>query len=150
MLHWSWLRFERLSVDDLYDVLALRAEVFVREQRCLYVDPDGLDRQAWHLLGRDAAGALQGCLRLLDPGLQYAEPAIGRVVVAAALRGGGVGRRLMLEGLARTDAQWPGQAIRISAQAHLQHFYGTLGFDAVGEPYLEDDIPHREMLRRPA
>jgi ElaA protein len=150
MLHWHWQRFERLSVDALYDLLALRAEVFVREQHCVYVDPDGRDRRAWHLMGRDDAAVLQAGLRVVDPGLTYAEPSIGRVVTAAAVRGRGIGRALMLEGLARTDAQWPRQGIRISAQAHLQHFYGTLGFTPVGEPYLEDGIAHQEMLRRPS
>lgn len=148
-LHWQWLRFSALGRDDLYDLLALRAQVFVVEQRCAYLDPDGLDRGAWHLLGRDAAGLLQAALRAVDPGLRYAEPSIGRVVTAPAVRGRGIGRALMVEGLARCDAAWPGQGNRIGAQSHLANFYGTLGFQAVGEPYLEDEIPHLEMYRRP-
>lgn len=148
-MQWHWLRYRQLALDDLYDALALRCRVFIVEQGP-YQDPDGLDRQAWHLLGRDDAGTLQACLRVVDPGLKYAEPSIGRVAVAPERRGSGLGRALMQQGLARTVAQWPGQGIRISAQAHLQRFYGTLGFVAVGEPYLEDDIPHLEMLRRPA
>ena len=149
-LRWQWLRFGALGLDDLYDLLALRAQVFVVEQRCAYLDPDGLDRGAWQLLGRDAAGALQASLRVVDPGLKYAEPSIGRVVTSPAWRGRGAGRALMVEGLARCQAAWPGQGIRISAQSHLAPFYGTLGFEAVGEPYLEDGIPHLEMIRRPA
>lgn len=148
-LRWQWLRFSELGLDDLYDLLALRAQVFVVEQRCAYLDPDGLDRSAWQLLGRDADGALQAALRVVDPGFKYAEPSIGRVVTAPAWRGRGAGRALMVEGLARCQAAWPGQGIRISAQSHLSPFYGTLGFEAVGEPYLEDDIPHWEMFRRP-
>lgn len=148
-LRWQWLRFSGLGLDDLYDLLALRAQVFVVEQRCAYLDPDGLDRGAWHLLGRDPAGVLQAALRVVDPGLKFAEPSIGRVVTAPAVRGRGAGRALMVEGLARCDAAWPGQGVRISAQSHLARFYGTLGFDAVGEPCLEDGIPHVEMLRRP-
>ena len=148
-LRWQWLRFPELGLDDLYDLLALRAQVFVVEQRCAYLDPDGLDRSASQLLGRDADGALQAALRVVDPGFKYAEPSIGRVVTAPAWRGRGAGRALMVEGLARCQAAWPGQGIRISAQSRLAPFYGTLGFEAVGEPYLEDDIPHREMFRRP-
>ena len=148
MLRWQWLRYDQLGLDDLYDALALRSRVFVLEQGP-YLDPDGLDRQAWHLLGRDASGALVAYLRLLDPGQRYDEPSIGRVVIAADARGTGLGRALMGEGLSRCAQVWPGRAVRISAQAHLQRFYGTLGFDAVGEPYLEDDIPHIEMLRQP-
>jgi ElaA protein len=150
VLTWRWLRFEQLGLDELYDLLALRGRVFVVEQRCAYLDPDGLDRQAWHLLGRDAAGALQAVLRAVDPGCKYAEPSIGRVVIAPEVRGTGAGRALMVAGLRQCSEVWPGQGIRISAQAQLQDFYRSLGFQAVGEPYLEDDIPHLEMLRRPS
>ena len=149
MLTWHWLRFEQLSLDDLYDLLALRARVFVVEQHCPYVDPDGLDRPAWHLLGRDAQGALQAVLRVVDPGQKYVEPSIGRVVNSPEVRGTGAGRALMQQGVSRCGEAWPGQGIRISAQAHLQRFYASLGFEPVGETYLEDDIPHLEMFRRP-
>lgn len=147
-MHWTWTRFEGLGVDGLYDALALRCRVFVLEQGP-YLDPDGLDRRAWHLLGRDAGGTLQAYLRIVDPGAKYREPAPGRVVVAPEVRGSGLGRRLVAAGVARAEAAWPGQGLRISAQAHLEHFYGRWGWRRVGEPYLEDDIPHLEMLRRP-
>jgi ElaA protein len=145
-VHWTWTRFEGLGVDGLYDALALRCRVFILEQGP-YLDPDGLDRSAWHLLGRDEAGALQAYLRVVDPGCKYAEPSIGRVITAPEVRGSGVGQALMVEGLARCDAVWPGQGTRISAQARLSRWYQKLGFHPVGEPYLEDDIPHLEMLR---
>lgn len=145
-LAWTWTRFEGLGLQPLYDLLALRAQVFVVEQQCAYLDPDGLDGRSWHLLGHDPAGVLQACLRVVDPGLKYDEPSIGRVVTAAALRGTGAGQALMREGLARCRQAWPGRAVRISAQAHLQRFYGALGFQPVGDTYLEDDIPHIEML----
>lgn len=145
-MQWHWSRFEQLGVDNLYDALALRCRVFILEQGA-YQDPDGLDRHAWHLLGRDAGGDLQAYLRVVDPGVKYDEPAIGRVITAPEARGAGLGRRLMQQGIQRCEAAWSGRGIRISAQAHLQQFYGSLGFRAVGEPYLEDDIPHLEMLR---
>lgn len=145
-MNWTWARFEGLSLDGLYDALALRCRVFILEQGP-YQDPDGLDRTAWHLLGRDDAGTLQAYLRVVDPGRKYVEPSIGRVITAPEVRGGGAGRALMTEGIARCEAAWPGRGIRISAQAHLQRFYASLGFRAVGEPYAEDDIPHIEMLR---
>lgn len=148
-LAWTWSRFGALSADDLYNALALRQRVFVVEQRCAYLDADGLDRGAWHLLGRDPRGALLAVLRAVDPGLKFAEPSIGRVATAPEARGQGLGRLLMHEGLQRCQAAWPGQGIRISAQSPLARFYGTLGFEAVSDPYLEDDIPHLEMLRRP-
>ena len=146
-IHWTWLRFGSLGVDQLYDALALRSAIFSVEQACAYLDPDGVDRQCWHLLGHDTAGALQAYLRGVDPGVKYAEPSIGRVLTSSAARGTGLGRTLVAEGLGRMDAAWPGQALRISAQAHLRHFYGAFGFEAVGEVYMEDNIPHIEMLR---
>lgn len=145
-MNFRWSRFAELGVDNLYDALALRCRVFILEQGP-YLDPDGLDRQSWHLLGRDAAGVLQAYLRIVDPGLKYAEPSIGRVITAAEVRGTGVGRALFAEGVRQCQAVWPGRDIRISAQAHLERLYGSYGFVRVGEPYLEDDIPHLEMLK---
>ena len=147
-MNWTWHRFEHLGVDNLYDALALRCRVFILEQGA-YLDPDGIDRQAWHLLGRDAEGTLQAYLRVVDPGLKYTEPSIGRLITSPETRGTGLGRVLFAEGVVRCTAVWPGQGIRISAQAHLERFYGTLGFERVGDTYLEDNIPHLEMLRAP-
>lgn len=149
MIGWRWARFGELGVDNLYDALQLRCRVFVLEQGP-YLDPDGLDRQSWHLLGRDAQGALIAYLRLVDPGARYDEPSIGRVITAPQSRGRGLGRALMAEGVAGCERHWPGRAIRISAQAHLERFYGALGFVRVGDDYLEDNIPHLEMLRSSA
>jgi ElaA protein len=146
-IQWHWCRFHALGVDGLYDALALRSEVFSVEQACAYLDPDGVDRHSSHLLGRDAAGALQAYLRVVDAGVKYAEPSIGRVITAPRSRGTGLGRLLFAEGVARCTAAWPGQGIRISAQAHLDRFYGGFGFQPVGSVYMEDNIPHLEMLR---
>jgi ElaA protein len=146
-LAWSWRRFENLGVDGVYDMLALRARVFVLEQGP-YLDPDGADRHAWHLLGRDASrGALLAYLRVLDAGVKFDDVSIGRVVVDATLRGQGVGHELMREGIAFCRRQWPGEAISISAQAHLQRFYQWHGFQAVSDEYLDDGIPHVDMRR---
>jgi ElaA protein len=148
-VNWQWLRFPDLGVDNLYDALALRCRVFVLEQGA-YLDPDGIDRVAWHLLGRDEAGLLQAYLRAVDPGVKYAEPSIGRVITSPEARGSGLGRTLMIEGISRCTTAWPRRGIRISAQAHLSPFYRSLGFAMVGDEYLEDNIPHVEMLRGPA
>ena len=151
-MNWTWSRFGDLGVDNLYDALALRCRVFILEQGP-YLDPDGVDRDSWHLLGRDGtddgAGTLQAYLRVVDPGVKYAEPSLGRVITSAETRGTGLGRVLVGEGVRRCLQAWPGQGIRISAQAHLARFYGDFGFVGVGEPYLEDNIPHLEMLRAP-
>jgi ElaA protein len=148
-LRWTLGRLPELGPLDVYDLLALRSEVFVVEQTCIFQDADGVDMQAHHLLGRDEHGALKAVLRIVDPGVKYAEPSIGRVISAPAVRGTGAGRELMAFGIAHTRRLWPGQAIRISAQARLERFYREFGFRTVTEPYLEDDIPHVEMLLEP-
>ena len=145
-MNFQWFRFAELGVDNLYDALALRCRVFILEQGP-YLDPDGLDRMSWHLLARDDEGTLQAYLRIVDPGLKYDEPSIGRVITAAEVRGQGIGRALFAEGVRQCEAVWPRRGIRISAQAHLEKLYGSYGFVRVGEPYLEDDIPHLEMLK---
>ena len=138
-----------LGADGVYDMLALRARVFVVEQGA-FLDPDGVDRTAWHLLGRDDAGALRAYLRVVDPGIKYDEPSIGRVALDKPLRGSGLADALVAEGIARCAAAWPGQGVRISAQAHLERFYGRHGFGAVGDVYLEDGIRHLQMFKAAA
>jgi ElaA protein len=148
-LTWRWCRFEDLGVDGIYDMLALRARVFILEQGP-YLDPDGADRRAWHLLGRDAAsGELHAYLRVLDPGVKFDDVAIGRVVVDASLRGQGIGHALLREGLAQCARRWPGQPISISAQSHLQRFYSHHHFRTVSAEYLDDGIAHVDMRRSP-
>jgi ElaA protein len=151
---WAWSRFEGLSADDVYDALQLRGVVFVVEQNAAYLDADGADRHGWHLLGRLAApwgdlptGQLVAYLRWVDAGVKYAEPSLGRVVNHPELRGLSMGRTLVAEGLKRGDLCAPADANRISAQAHLANFYREFGYQSLGELYLEDGIPHIEMLR---
>jgi ElaA protein len=145
---WTWSRFDELGVHALYDALALRSKVFVLEQDCPYLDPDGYDPQSWHLLGRDPTGALVAYLRVVDPGLKFDEPSIGRVVTLPELRRNGLGRELMREGMRRCAEAWPGRDIRIGAQARLQRFYRDFDFETVSDEFLEDGIAHVEMLWR--
>lgn len=149
---WQWKRFADLAPAELYALLAARAAVFVVEQGCAFLDFDGLDASAWHLLGWAGAvdaPALAAYLRLIDPGGKYAEPSIGRVLTTAAFRGSGLGRAAMREGLGRAALLYPGRAIRIAAQQRLERFYTELGFRAVSAPYVEDGIVHIEMLLTP-
>lgn len=132
--------FGELSADDVYDVLALRAQVFVVEQRCAYLDPDGADRGARHVLAR-VGGELVGTARILGPPWR-----IGRVVVDPGHRGSGLGRRLVTAALDVLPGDAP---VRLSAQAHLTGFYAALGFRSDGPPHDEDGIPHVEMVRPP-
>lgn len=146
-MRWACLPFAELGVQQLYDVLALRSEVFVVEQQCVFLDIDGLDPQTWHLLGHGADGRLQAYARLIPPGLKGPDALIGRVVTAPLARGGGSGRALMAEAVAECARLWPGRAITLHAQAHLERFYAGFGFTPVGEPYVEDGIPHIEMRK---
>ncbi|MEQ1437789.1 GNAT family N-acetyltransferase [Fontimonas sp. SYSU GA230001] len=146
-VHWRWYEWPELDADTLYAFLKLRSDIFVVEQNCAYPDIDGLDPQCRHLCGFDADGELRAYLRLLPPGLKNAHPAIGRLVVAAPARGRELGRRIMLEGLRACGLHYPGQAVFLSGQQHLQHFYESLGFRVISAPYLEDGIPHVDMLR---
>lgn len=143
----DWLPFDALSGRDVHDVLQLRCRVFVVEQRCPYLDPDGADPQCWHGLMREA-GVLVATARLVPPGLKYVEPAIGRVVTSPDVRRSGRGRALMTSAIAQVKRLWPGQDVRLGAQRYLEAFYGSLGFEVASAPYDEDGIPHVEMVRR--
>jgi ElaA protein len=149
MITWQWSGFAGLTVPQLYAMLALRQEVFVLEQACLYPDIDGRDQEAHHLLGwRSVEGRpeLVAHLRCLAPGAKYEEMSIGRVVTSPAARGTGLGRELVAQGIALARRLHPGHAIRIGAQAHLEHFYASFGFVTVSEPYDEDGILHIDMV----
>ncbi|MCC6070221.1 GNAT family N-acetyltransferase [Massilia sp. GCM10020059] len=150
MTEWQWSSFADLPNADLYEMLAQRQNVFVLEQQCLYPDLDGYDQDAWHLLGWrviDGKRQLAACLRVIAPGVKYAEMSIGRVLSTTAARGTGIGRELLREGIARAEQLYPGHRIRIGAQQYLEAFYGSFGFKTVSEPYDEDGIMHVEMLR---
>jgi ElaA protein len=146
-MRWNCLRFDELSVQQLYSVLALRSEVFVVEQNCVFLDIDGLDPQTWHLLGSGDDGKLKAYARLIPPGLKAPEALIGRVVTSPAARSGGVGRALMAEALVHCARLWPAHPITLHAQAHLERFYASFGFVPMGEQYIEDGIPHVEMRK---
>ena len=151
MLKWHWRTFEALTTDELYEILKARQAVFGLEQNCLYQDIDDLDRFAWHLFAELAEDEpprqIQAYLRVVHPGRKYDEPSIGRVLTATQSRGKGVGKLLMDKGIAHVKEAFPDQPIRISAQQYLETFYSGFDFKAVSAPYLEDGIPHIEMLR---
>ena len=147
-LRWRWCRFEALTVVELQHIYAARQQVFAIEQQCLYLDVDGHDEAAYHLAAwSDGHRMPLAYGRLLDPGVKYPEPSMGRVITTAQARGVGLGRELVRRIISASSAAWPDQGIRISAQARLERFYRGFGFDPVGTPYDEDGIPHLEMLR---
>lgn len=145
-MRWQSCRLDELEPRELYAMLRLRSEIFVVEQDCAYLDADGLDLDAWHLQGWDG-DVLAAHLRVLAPGVSGGDVSIGRVVVAASHRGRQLGRALMEQGIALAQRVHGDVPIHVSAQAHLERFYGSLGFVTVGEGYLEDGIPHLPMRR---
>ncbi|MCK7595089.1 GNAT family N-acetyltransferase [Pseudomarimonas salicorniae] len=151
-LRWTCQPFRSLPPEKAYGVLRLRAEVFVVEQTCPYLDLDGKDllEGVWQLFAEDAAGDILACLRVLAPGLSFAEPALGRVATSLRARRSGLGRTLMRRGIEACAQRFPGLPIRIGAQAYLIPFYESLGFAVASPPYDEDGIPHVEMLRAAA
>ncbi|MGB0149853.1 MAG: GNAT family N-acetyltransferase [Flavobacteriales bacterium] len=148
---WKAKPWKDITRDEWHALVRLRVDVFVVEQDCPYSDLDGKDLRAWHVWkeGEDVAKgtAMLACARVLGPGVSYAEPSIGRVATRRDRRSEGLGKELMERSIEVCERTWPGQDIRISAQCYLEAWYGELGFRSVGEPYLEDGIPHIQMLR---
>lgn len=143
-MNWSVKSFSELSVDELYEILRLRVDVFVVEQACPYPEIDGNDRDALHLIGmeRDEIAAYA---RVLKPGAVHEHPAIGRVIVRKTHRGKGIARELVEKAKQVVTARYGEAPVRLSAQHHLEEFYASCGFLAVSEPYDEDGIPHVDM-----
>jgi len=145
---WQLAGFDMLDTRVLYELLRLRAEVFVVEQCCAFQDVDGLDPQALHLLGWHG-GELVAYARCFPAGVAFAEASIGRVVTRGSARGAGWGHLLIAEAVRVVGARWGRQPIRIGAQARLKKFYEGHGFADVGLPYVEDGIDHIEMVWMP-
>ncbi|HEM3455068.1 GNAT family N-acetyltransferase [Streptococcus suis] len=144
-MQWEIKAFDQLSLRELYSILTLRVDVFVVEQACPYPEVDGKDPNCLHLLGTDE-GELVAYLRILPAGLSYDEVSIGRVVIKSSHRGKGLGRPMMEQAIHFITNEWKESQIKIGAQAHLEKFYSSLGFEPVSEVYPEDDIPHLDML----
>ncbi|MBV6442989.1 MAG: GNAT family N-acetyltransferase [Haliscomenobacteraceae bacterium CHB4] len=147
MLTFSCLPFGQLTPFELYDIMALRQEVFIVEQNCPYLDADGKDLASWHLMGRNEADHLICYTRLLPEGVSYkGYVSIGRVVSSPSARGTGAGRILMQRSIEMCRHLFGNQPIKIGAQSYLVKFYESFGFQSTGEEYLEDGIPHTKMI----
>ena len=144
---WHFAPFGSLSADQLHRILGLRAEVFVLEQNCAYVDPDAKDRVSHHLWAEDSQGQIAAVARVVPPGTSYPEPSIGRVASSSSVRGTGLGRELMRRALLEAERLYPGKELVISAQCYLEGFYADFAFVPEGEAYEEDGIPHIQMRK---
>ena len=153
MLTWQCSPFGELSNKTLYAILQARQVVFVVEQNCPFLDADDKDEHCLHLLGwkaRAQDSLLAVYARLVPPGVKYLEPSIGRVLTVPEFRGQGFGKELIERAVQEMEKLYPGLAIRIGAQQYLERFYSGFGFVTVSPAYLEDGIPHVEMLRQGA
>ena len=144
-MQWKIKEFDKLNVEEVYEILKLRSEVFVVEQQCIYEDCDDKDKRSYHLFGEDN-GKIVAYLRILEKGISYDEISIGRVLTNKQYRGRGLAKQMMLKAIEFIESSLNEKTIRISAQEYLLNFYSSLRFVKVSEVYLEDNIPHVEML----
>lgn len=144
---WRVCEFAALTLEELQFIYMARQQVFVVEQECAYLDVDGCDAAASHIAAWSPDERMPlAYARLVAPGVKYTEPSIGRVLTTQGGRGLGLGQELLCRSIEHLQGVYPGQGIRISAQSYLEAFYAEAGFVAHGERYLEDGIPHTEML----
>ncbi len=146
-IHWHTKAFEELTLDELYDILQLRTNIFVVEQNCPYPELDGKDKSCLHVFATQQ-GKVIAYARIVPPGLSYNEISIGRVVVRPEYRKDGLGKILIDLAIDKIEEEFGPQAIQIGAQCYLRKFYGSFGFESVSEEYLEDGIPHVDMIRK--
>jgi len=150
---WQFLPFPKLTLDQLYDLLRLREQIFVIEQTCLYGELDGWEKEAFHLLGYAPDKTLAAYARIFPPnhvyyGETFPEARIGRVALHKDWRGKGRGHMLMQESLARVESAFGKTPVILNAQTHLEKFYNAHGFSRAGDIFDEGGIPHI-LMRRP-
>lgn len=144
-MKWELKKFEELEAEELYKILEIRNEVFILEQECPYQDCDVKDQDAYHLYLQED-GRIVAYLRILNKGVSYDEISIGRVLVHKDYRGKGIAREMMLKAIGFIESTLKERAIKIQAQVYLLEFYRSLGFKEASDEYLEDSIPHIDML----
>ena len=148
MISWQTKHFIELNTIELYAIMRLRLEIFSVEQNCSYQDADGKDKEAYHLMGHNEKGELLAYARIIPAGITFKEVSIGRVVTSSKVRRTGMGKELMDRSLQFIHEKFGKTPVRIGAQCYLTKFYGDLGFVIDGKEYLEDNIPHIEMLKQ--
>lgn len=146
-IHWHIKSFEKLTNIELYNIMRLRSEVFVIEQQCIYLDADGKDAHCTHVMGTDQHNNLIAYSRIVPAGISFHEASIGRVLSSNKDRGVGAGKELMHKSINVINNLYGNVPIRIGAQSYLKKFYEKFDFVVASNEYLEDSIPHIEMLR---
>ena len=144
---WKIKSFDKLTIKELYAILKIRQEVFIVEQTCYYLDADGYDEKAIHIWGEKDEEIVAYC-RIFEPKIKYPESSLGRVLTNPSYRNLKLGKVLLKIALNTIETKFDTPNVRISAQDYLLRFYSEFGFISTGLEYLEDDIPHTEMLRK--
>lgn len=144
-MHWSLKNFNDLSVNELYNILKARVDVFVVEQACAYPEIDNYDQQSLHLFLQEK-NKLIAYVRILPKKVKYEEVSIGRVLVVKEYRGHGYAEKIMNKAINHIVTIWEEKTIKIQAQQYLKEFYSSLGFEQITDIYLEDEIPHVDMI----
>lgn len=144
-MDWIIKKFDELNAKDIYNILTLRNEVFIVEQNCVYMDCDYKDFNSYHLF-LEQNGEIVAYLRVLEKGVSYDQISIGRVAVKKDFRGEGLSREMMLKAINFIENDLNETSIKIQAQSYLINFYTSLGFKPISDEYLEDNIPHIDMI----
>lgn len=137
--------YNELTTNQLYNILKLRAEVFVVEQNCAYQDLDNKDNKALHLTG-EINNEIIAYTRIFKKGDYFTNSSIGRVLVKKEFRKKELGKAIMEKSIEIIKKNTKEEKIEISAQKYLTKFYKDLGFKKTGKEYLEDNIPHIKMI----
>jgi ElaA protein len=144
---WNLKKFEELNNDEVYRILQARVSIFVIEQRCFYTEIDGNDQAAYHLF-KDDGSEIVAYLRIFPSGTLYPQASFGRVLVQKEYRNRGLARELINQAIHFCQADLQESTVKIQAQAYLHDFYASFGFRSISDIYLEDGIPHIDMLLR--
>lgn len=144
-MEWIERTYDQLTKDELYIILKERVDIFVVEQECPYPEMDGYDKKALHLFLRKGEKII-AYARLLPNHTKYEEASIGRVIVKKQYRGKGYARELMKRSISIMQDDWQEKKIKLQGQEYLRHFYGSFGFKEISDVYLDDGIPHVDMM----
>lgn len=142
---WTIKQFDQLTLDELYEIMRARIDVFVIDQDCNYQDADRKDKKVYHLY-REKDGEIIAYMRILPCGVSYPEVSFGRVLVRREYRNRGIAREMLKEALRFTREELKQSQVRIEAQSYLQRFYESLGFVVTSEPFDDEGIEHIEMF----
>lgn len=144
-MEWKLKMFESLTANEIYKILQARVDVFVVEQNCPYREIDGIDQVSMHLF-LENEGEIIAYARVIPKNILYKEPSIGRVLVHKDFRGNGYAKEVLTQAIAVIKNEWEDTTIKLHGQVYLRDFYRSFGFQEVTEEYLEDGIPHVDMV----